>query len=240
MNEETKKGAPPIKWVPVKTPSGREVNIRKMKLRDEDLVVDRNLARTGANLDRLLESCTDLSASELDEMLIGDRTYLLIEIRRISKREDYYPKVQCPNCKAEFEDEVELDKLRLQLLNRKGVDDNYEFDMELPSGIKLRARLLRGKDERRLRTVQRDHSGSLLSYLTMMRTVSIEGVDRKTLDWFRELDSDDADHFRTEYEKHDCGYDTTVKTACHSCGQEFSYDLPFDPTFWLGRAKRSR
>lgn len=227
------------KWITVTCPSGREVQIRKMKLMDEDIVTDTSLARTGENVDALLANCTSLSREELLDALMGDRMFLMVEIRKL-RSELMYPTIECEKCGANFEDEVDLSKLRLQKLDKDLVDGKFQFDMTLPvSGQKLTARLLRGKDERTIFRARRDHGNRLMTFLTMLRTASIEGVKVKKLDWFREMDGDDAAYFREEYEKHDCGYDTEIETSCKSCGRTVRYTLPFDVTFFLGgRRKR--
>lgn len=226
-------------WSTVKCPSGREVEIRKMKLKDEDIITNPSLARNGENISRLLESCTNLSGKELEDTLLGDRVFMLIELRKM-RDPIYYPRINCESCKTSWEPEINLSELRVQALNTDAVGEDYSFDVELPSGIKMVGRLLTGKDERQLARVRRQNPDHIMTHLMMLRTKSIEGVDRKTLAWFLELESDDALHFRAEYERHDCGYDTAMIVSCPSCGEEFEAELPFDQTFFLGNPKRRR
>lgn len=236
MTEDTKSTGT---WVTITCPSGREVQIRKMKLRDEDIVTDVSLTKNGDNVTRLLESCTSLSARELNEALLGDRTAMLIEIRKL-KDPLYYPKIKCESCSNVWEPEVDLGDLRVQTLDREKVDGDFRFQVELPGGRKMVGRLLTGKDERQLARIRRQHGDHLMTHLMMMRTESIEGEKTKRLDTFLDMDSDDAEHFRQEYDAHDCGYDTTVTVVCPACGEEFEQNLPFDQTFFLGTGKRAR
>ena len=228
-----------IKWVKINLPSGREIGIRKMRLRDEDIVTDIGLARSGENVDRLLEACTDQGREALQEMLLGDRVAALIEIRKL-KSTLYYPQVKCEACQNKWEAEIDLSALRVQTLDGEGLGEDYTFPVELPSGIKLTGRLVRGRDERTLGRIRKEHPDQVMTYLMMLRTKEIEGVKMKTLDWFRELDSDDGEHFRREYDRHDCGYDTAVTLVCPSCGDEEEHELPFDQTFFLGRVRRRK
>ena len=218
----------------VELPSGKEVEIRKMKLSDEDVITDMSLAKDGSNIDRLLENVTGLKEEELDKFLIGDRVFILIRLRSISKGKDYYPRITCPVCRMRFEAEIDLEKLEIRKLDMSKLDDKLQFDVLLPvCKKKLVARLLTGKNEKTIRKLRKEHPKSLMSYLMMLRTVSIDGEKIKKIDWFRELDIEDSDYFREQHEDRDCGVNTTTEQICPSCMSSFDTEIPFDAAFFL-------
>lgn len=227
----------------VECPSGREVDLRKMKLSDEDIITNVRLAKEGTNIDVLLERVTGLSQDELDEMLIGDRVFLLIELRRISRGDLFYPRVTCPVCENRYEEEIDLSKLEIRKLDQELFDEEFKFELTLPvCGEKLIARLLKGAEEKHLRKIRKNHPDKLMSYLMMLRTESIEGKTVKNVEWFRELDTEDSDYFREEYDKRDCGVETTVEASCRnsSCRAVYDLEIPFDATFFLQTRKRKK
>ena len=222
-------------------PSGKEVEIRKMKLSDEDIMTDSTLGKDKTVIDAFLEAITGLPQEDLEEMIIGDRTYLVIRARAFSKGEYFYPKVTCPGCSKRFEASINLEKLKITELDEKLVGSDRRFQITLPvCGEVLNARLLTGKEEKQMREIKKDHPEMLMSYLMMIRTESIEGMKFKNIKWFRDLDVEDVDYFKDEYERHDCGVDTSVEMECPHCPAVFDMEVPFDANFFLqsGRKKK--
>jgi hypothetical protein len=218
----------------VTLPSGKEVEIRKMRLSDQNIMVNPEYIRKGTTLDKLLEAVSGQSESELETWLIGDRVFAMIYLRRISRGDIYSPKTTCPNCKDRRSHEIDLSELKVQMLDKEKVSENFEFELRLPEcGKKLTARLLTGKEEKQLRQIRREHPGELMTYLMMLRTVSIEDVRHKNIKWFEDLEGD-AEYFRQKYDKRDCGVETEIELYCNACENVFDIELPFDKTFFFG------
>ena len=208
----------------VTTPAGREVPIRRMRGKDEDIILDPQLERSGKKITVFLHSITELPETDLDAMLQGERIFLLIEIIKLRDPVIYLP-VKSP-LGTKFEAEIDLDRLRYLPLNRKLVDENFQYEVTLPvSKKKLRQRLLTGNDETKIRKIAKDHSDKLLTCLYLLRTVSVEGEKNITLSFFEELDSVDRQFLRDEYERHDCGYDTEVTLFDAPNSQEFEHSF---------------
>lgn len=225
----------------VTTPAGKEVELRKMKLSDEDILVDAKLAKDGRSTDLLLERTTGLSKEELEDMLLGEGVFLLIELRKLSKGNMFYPKIHCPSCMEQFEQEIDLDTLEIKELDKSKLDDKFQFEITLPiSKKKLVMKLLKGKDRPKLLKARKDYASSFMSFLTMLRTVSIEGEKLKRLDWFKDLDIEDNDFIRDEYDKYDCGVETTVECMCPECMTSFDVDIPFDQSFFLQTRRKKK
>ena len=223
----------------VTIPSGRDIDIRRTKGKDEDILTNTDYARSGKTLTMFLSSITGLSAEELDDMLIGDRMFLFIEIRKLCKGNLYYPRVQTPFGTSEVQ-EVDLSVLKHLTLDRTLVDAGHTFEEIFPVCKKVyKARLLRGKDERTLQKLRLDYPDKFLSYLMLHRTVEIEGEKTKNIGFFEELDSEDTAFFRDEYQRRDIGYETRIEGYSKVAGQAFEYEMPLDASFFFSARKNS-
>lgn len=223
----------------VTTPSGRDIEIRRTKGKDEDILTNTDYARSGKTLTMFLASVTGLPAEELDKMLIGDRMFLFIEIRKLCKGNLYYPRIQTPFGTTEVQ-EVDISTLKLLTLDRTLVNVDYTFEEIFPACKKMfQARLLRGKDERVLQKLRMDYPEKFLSYLMLHRTVEIEGEKTKNIAFFEELDSEDTEFFRDEYQKRDIGYETRLEGYSKITGQAFEYELPLDAGFFFSARKNN-
>jgi hypothetical protein len=106
----------------------------------------------------------------------------------------------------------------------------------------VRFRLLTGEDERKLPALQRAAPDRLLSAVLAYRVVDIDGVDAKAKRLFLEdLSLRDADFLVDEFDRVDCGVDTTLQIECPECFTAQEVELPFDKGFFLpGRDRAAR
>lgn len=238
MSDKAKTETKATEWFKVECPSGPVVEIRKMKGIDYDNFLDEDARRKGIAIDIFLESCTSLEKKEVAAALLGDRLFLLMEIRKL-KSPFFYPSLKCPDCGRKSEMEVDLRNLTVRKLNRELLEEDYQFDITLPiCGVKMRLRLLTGVLENRATRLIEQNRKAKSSAMMMARTARIEGVDRKTVEWFRDLDSEDIDYFNEEYERHDCGYDTKVEITCPRCQEVFAVEIPFGKDFFTATKRR--
>jgi hypothetical protein len=72
------------------------------------------------------------------------------------------------------------------------------------------------------------------------RVVEVEGVDAKDRRRFIEdLTMRDADFLVDEFDRVDCGVDTTIEIECPECFATQEVDLPFDRTFFMPGKERT-
>jgi hypothetical protein len=149
-------------------PSGLTGHIRGMKAKEERILADRKLARSGAQLEQILAACweetldvgpynLDATAKPLDwsKVLQGDRFFALLQIRVQSYGPTYAFSVPCENrgCRARIEWEIDLRELPVKALSeesRAAFLAGNHFETTLPDADrKVTFRLLTGADERR-------------------------------------------------------------------------------------------
>jgi len=222
------------------TPAGNKFTIRRIKLSDEDILTDSELARRGDSLPVFIENITGMSRKTYDALLQGEIFYLLIQIRIFSKGRFYETKVKSPYSGKLIPITIDLEKdLRYQKLDKSLLDENYEFKLKLPfSGDEVTGRLLQGADQHQIEYIKKEYSDKLMTAMMMLKTKSVNGKE-VNIDYFLDMDAEDSEFLRNEYEARDCGYDTEIIVYDRMENGEFSVNLPFDESFFLGK-KRER
>lgn len=231
--------------VKLETPAGHKVEMRKIKVSEEDILTDIQLSKQGKSLDVLLEACVK-SDIPVKKMLIGDRVFLIIKLRIISKGNKFEARLKC-DCTESFRKEIDLDELKVKKLNKEKIeiDDKgrYVFWTDpLPvSKKKFKLRLLTGDDETKLSDIRKEYPKQFMSRLLLLRTVEIEGEKMVNIKMIRELDSMDSEYLRNCYEEHDCGMNTEIEVFCPNCYTELETNLPIDQVnFFLPTKRKNR
>ena len=241
-------------------PSGLTGRIRGMKVREERILADRKLAKSGGQIDELLASCWEetLDAGPYDfevgakpdwgKVLQGDRFFALLMVRALTYGAEYAFGVGCRNdaCRHRIDWELDLTTLPVRELSassRSAFASGNRFEAKLPdAGKTLHFRLLTGEDERKLPAIQRASPDRMLSGVLAYRVLDVDGVDAKQKRAFLEdLTMRDADLLVDEFDRVDCGVDTTIEVECPECFTVQEVELPFDKGFFLpGRDRTAR
>ena len=232
-------------------PSGLSGRLRGMKVREEKILVDRKLAKSGTQLDELLGACWEetLDAGpytfegprpDWGAVLQGDRFYALLQLRALTYGADYSFAVTCreSRCRARILWELDLHDLPVRTLSeahRALFVQGNRFPALLPDAQKKVAfRLLTGADERRLPNLKRQAGDRLLSATLAFRLIEVEGVAPKEKRRFvEELSLADARYLGEEFQHADCGVETSIDIECPECFAVQAVDLPFDADFFL-------
>ena len=226
-----------------------------MKVREERVLADRSLAKAGSQLEELLASCWETTVEpgpydfhgrpiEWSSVLQGDRFFALLNIRALTYGPDYDFAVSCGNCRARIEWEVELTKLPARALSsesRSAFIAGNRFETSLAdAGKRVWFKRLTGDDERKLPALQHAAPDRLLSSVLTYRVLEVEGIDPKDKRSFLEdLTLRDADFLVDEFDRVDCGVDTTIEVECPECREVQDVDLPFDSAFFLPGKERT-
>ena len=239
-------------------PSGLAGRIRGLVVREERVLADRKLARRGEQIDTLLSACWeethetgpyDFGGGDPDwgKVLQGDRFYALIQVRVATYGPEYSFAVQCESaaCRARIEWELHLDELPVKGLSPESRNlfvSGNRFETVLPDAKKTVVfRLLTGADERKLARRREASQEAALSSMLAARIVDVEGVEgleRKR--FLEELTFADADFLMDEFDRVDCGVDTTIEVECPECFGLQEVELPFDQGFFLPGKERTK
>jgi len=242
-------------------PSGLTGRIRGMKVREERILADRKLAKSGGQVDELLKACweetLDPGPYDFGDKLIdwgavlqGDRFFALLQVRALTYGPTYAFALGChaEGCRDRFEWELDLTDLPVRPLSdesRAAFVTGNRFETRLPdAAMRVWFRLFTGADERRLPQLRKTAGDRILSAMLGWRVLEIEGVVEKDKRRFLEdLSMRDADFLVDEFDRVDCGVDTAIEVECPECLTVQEVELPFDRAFFLpgnGRTARRR
>jgi hypothetical protein len=240
-------------------PSGLAGEIRGLTGREGKLLADRSLARSGATVDRILQSCwlkttdpgvydlADGASLDWSRVLVGDRFYALVQIRRQSFGDEYAFSVQCASaaCRQRFEWELNLADMPVRLLSddaKAAFRAGNRFETRFPrGGRKVWFRLLMGADETRAATLRRQGRDNLLLEAVALRIVEIENVaERDRRKFLDDVELADLTALLDACEEADCGIETSIEVECPACQGVQDVDLPFERGFLFPRSRRAR
>jgi hypothetical protein len=240
----------------ITTPSGMVGRIRGLKVREERILADRKLAKSGAQVDELLRACwvetedpgpyrfSPEQPVPWDRVLVGDRFFALLKIRALTYGPNYAFALSCeqPGCRARIDWELSLDDLPVRPLTPAllaGFQADNRFPVELPDAQRrVWIKLMTGADERRLAQQRSRASDKVLSDPLAARVVAVEGVEERARRAFLEdLTMRDANALLEAFDAHDCGVETGIEVECPTCGAQQQVELPFDRTFLMPAAK---
>jgi hypothetical protein len=237
-------------------PSGLTGKIRGMRVREERILADRQLAKSGAQTDALLAACWQdtldpdlyaLNDGALDwlKVLSGDRFYALLQLRIATYGPSYAFSVPCSSCRAKIDWEIDLSELPVKKLpepSRASFAAGNRFETTLPDGSrKLWFKLMLGDDERKLPQLRRSAPDRVLSALLAHRVLEVEGIEaREKRRFLEDLSMADATQLFHEFDEADCGVETKINIECPECGAEQEIELPFGREFFLPTTKGQR
>jgi hypothetical protein len=239
-----------------------QLQIRGLKGKEGKLLSDQQAVRTGAALDNILSACTEelLDPGPYDfevggkvtwsKVLVGDRFFILLQIRLASFGPEYEFKTQCreANCRTRFSFEVDLEKdLKVKRLTEEEQDtlrSEGTFSTKLADGREVHYRLATGADEKA--AARHKAADRALVDMLASRITSIEGIDGpteqdivkgsivKTVRTFLDdLEWSDLVTLMNALDEHDCGVDPQIEVECPTCGGLQEQTLPFDRGFLL-------
>lgn len=216
-------------------PGNWEGQMREMKVAEENMLLDRRHRKNAAAINNVLQACMLTEGIKVMDMLVGDRVFAMIQLRRLTYGDEYVFKTSCPRCDARFEWEENLGDLKVRYLEDPAyAEPEHTFSFVFPkTGRAIKWRLLRGKDEQKLAVARRENPDGLVTFSMLLRTAEIEGEKTVNRKFFDELPGSDAAAFRGEIEAKECGVETTIVVECPDCGHSFDLDLPIGPDFFL-------
>ena len=237
-------------------PSGLSGTLRGLKAKEERILADHKLAKTGGQIDQLLGACWEATLDpgpydfdkliDWSKVLQGDRFFALLQLRILSYGPEYAFSVPCEHrgCRARIEWELDLRDLPIKPLSdtsRQSFLAGNHFETVLPeAGRSVTFRLLTGGDERRLTTLRKNSGERPITTLLGFRIDSIDGVEpRDKPQFFENLGMADVTYLLSEFDRVDCGVETELEVECPECYGLTRIELPFDKNFFLPTRKSS-
>ncbi len=235
-------------------PSGLSGEIRKYKVREENMLADAKKARSGNVLTDVLSSIwtktVDPGPYELvdgkvdwSKVLMGDHLFTTVQMRMMTKGSVYLFRPQCSACRHKFDWEVELGKLPVQRLSDESsriFTSGNRFETTL-GDTKIWFKLLQADAQERYLVNRKEYPKEQASAALLMQILEVEGVNKAQLSgWVVNLDSDLADELRASFDEVGCGIETEIEVECPVCDNIDEIDLPFDPRRYFAPLRKKK
>lgn len=219
-----------------------------MRGKELKVLSDRKALKDGSFLERIFDACVEKVIDpgpykqredgllNWDDVLSGDRTFLIIQIRVATFGNDLSFSAVCvERCEKKSGYSVDLTELPVKTLSP---DDLATFaagnrmTTKFPgTGANVVFRLTTGADEKRVVRQANKQDDAALSML-IQRIESIEGVERvKT--YLEEASLGDIMSLAKNMNKRDCGVDNEIALPCPNCDAVNKLNVPLGLSFLL-------
>ena len=130
-----------------------KVEIKFMTAKEEDILTSRSLIKKGVAIDRMIESLVVDKRIKSENLLLGDKSALVVAARISGYGPDYTTSVTCPNCAETIKHSFDLEQVKshrcedLQSLNITKTDSGTFLIPLRKTKVVVEVRPLFGKDE---------------------------------------------------------------------------------------------
>lgn len=221
-----------------------QIKVKHLTAEDENILTTIDLIRNGKALDVLLDNAIVDSTLSSEDMVVGDRNYVLLQLRKEGYGDEYEVKMTCPKCNEEFRDSVLISTLKFKELSILPGEDGY-YSVKLPkSKWDIKFRLLKGSDESYLtkkneQTKKIKKSGVAYSQVLtdryVLQIMDINGNKDKTYiaRAISKMPISDSFFFREYAREVEPGVDMEHQFTCKKCGESFEETVPVTAKlFW--------
>ena len=237
------------KFYPVGHPlHGKEtVEMKFMTAKEEDILTSKALIKKGIAIDRMLQSLIVDKSIKVEDLLVGDKSALIIAARISGYGPEYSVAVTCPSCDTKSKHEFDLSAFSVKEaedLSNIGVaqTENGTFTFKLSkSNVQVEVRLLTGRDEASMVNEMAMKKGKETLQVEKNSTsqlkrviVSVNGVqDRNQISAFIDnMPAIDSRFLRAVLRQINPEVDTNQTFVCASCGHEEEMEVPFTVEFF--------
>ena len=226
------------------------IEIREMTAREEDILADVNLQKSGVAIDKLIKNLIVDKSINPNSLLVGDKNAIVIEARVAGYGSQYKTKLTCPSCASLVDFNFNLNELSHK--EAEIIEEEIEhlggriFQATLPrSEYKIRIKLMNAGDMSKFneplkRAMKGKSDARLQTTLLKLMIHSIEnktdGVwfeDRSVINQFVEtMPSIDSMYLRTAYKLLAPDVEMTQEFDCPECGHNQEMEVPLDAGFF--------
>jgi hypothetical protein len=203
-------------------PGGLVAELRPLTGREEEWLAFSPPMPNARAVSRLLESCVagiggePASPERLSHLLVGDRDFLMLQLRRLTLGDRIQAVVECPACTAKID--IDFDAAQVPVEAHPQTEPEYTVDI----GREVCFRLPTGADQEAVLGLPMDEASDALLDRCLMSPFTLTGDER-----LRVID---------EMERRAPKLEIELDIACPECEQAF--ELPFDTTAYFFREMR--
>jgi hypothetical protein len=242
-----------VKVMETECPSGLSGEIRGMKMREMALLTDAKLIRSGQLMTEMVKNCwvrtTKVGPYSFpseppnplpwDQLLHADKLHAFKAIRIATFGADFEWEVQCPDgaCAHRFLWSVQLDQLKATPLPAESVQHvtNGATLSTVVDGKKVRYRLLRGGDDRKLMQFTEKYNMPMLTAGYICRILDVEGIDaddpEALRNWLDDLDLAEGEKLQETMDSHEAAVGLRTISICPKCNEGWDVIVPLVQAF---------
>lgn len=215
-----------------------KIDIKYMTAKEEDILTSTNLIQKGLVIDKLMESLIVTKGVKADDLLIGDLNAVMVAARILAYGKEYPIQVSCNMCRAKIDHIVDLSALEMYELTTEPM--NGEYEIVLPTGVKVTFRLLTRADEKEivkevnsLRKLNPDVDADSTTRLKYIITSFNGNRDNNEVRQFVEsMIIKDLRALRDAYKKMSPDVNFDLDIECTNCNTIVKARMPFGITFF--------
>ena len=217
----------------------KEIEMRHMTAREEDILTSPTLLRSGKAINKVLQNCL-VSKCNIDNLLVGDRNALLLALRVSGYGPDYKVMLISEATGEQFEYTFDLREVEYDTLKVEPAELNQNaFETTLPvTNATVLFRLLTVQDEtslsneqEKLRKTVHIEKGITTRLISQIVNVNGETNKLKIKKFVENLPVRDSRHFRTVYTETMPDVDMTQWVTDPTSGEEGQVDIPVGVEF---------
>lgn len=219
------------------------VKVKYSTAQNQAILNSETLIKKGIVLDEFIKSLL-LDNVDIDDLLQGDKGFLLYATRILTYSNEYKPKVECPKigCGQKFTANINLaqfkPKVTEQLFNFPRQTDIFQFN---DKGYNIKFKLVNGHMRKQINKKIKLHKADktvqmLINIASRIVQINGETEYNKIYQVVRTMPSMVSSNFRKYINKLTPQIDIMTTLTCDSCGNSFEQNIPIDiDFFWPNR-----
>ena len=216
------------------------IEIKHMTAKEEDILTSDALLKNELAIDRLLDSVIIDSNIKVGDLLLGDKTAILIATRITGFGPHYDVTAKCPSCNKESEYTFDLSELKpdnKEMDESVTVEGEGVFSFLLPvSKVNIHVRLLASRDEKRIAKLMaptKDTASPITGLLKSIIVQANEHTNPALLHKFIEsMPLKDVKHLREIYDTIKPDLDLRFDINCPLCHEDGKVGMPMTAAFF--------
>ena len=219
------------------------LDIKAMTAHEEDILSSQALIKNGTVIDQLIKSCLIDKKINVEELISGDKTALMVAIRITGYGADYHAKSSCESCNHGNDVVIDLSDLEIKRLKIAPITEGEnKFKYTLPVSKKevifkfLSLKELKERDSKKnfyKNNLKMTVENNVTSFIESS-IISIDGItDRHKISQFvKNMPALDSRKLRLYIDNHEPGVDMTHSFKCASCGHITNSSIPITSEFF--------
>ena len=221
------------------------VEIRHMTAKDEDILSSKALLKQGVAVDRFLRNVIQDKSIDINSLILGDKSAILIAARVSGFGPEYDTKLVCPVCFAHGRHTFNLDDVKVNHgndIDGLEVERNGAGNLVITTpqtNVRVECQMMTGFHEKQLlaqkrRAEKQKLPDKVATSQMIMSTVSINGnTDKATIRRFaQDMPIKDSRYIRKAIEVCSPNIEIRDFVECLECGASTDMEVPFTTDFF--------